>query len=41
MINVIVQHCVKNVQNWSFFGPYLVQIRENTDQKNFKIGHFS
>ena len=32
---------MKSVRIWSFFGPYLVQMRENTDQKSSKYGHFS
>ena len=24
-----------------FFGPYSVQMRENTDQKNFEYEHFT
>ena len=45
-------HCVKSFRIWSFSGPekygkirsispYLVRMRENTDQKNFDYGHFS
>ena len=39
------KHFVKNVQIWSFFlvciFPYLVGIRENTDQKKLRIWTFS
>ena len=35
------RHCVKSAGIRSFSGPHLVQIRENTDQKNSKYGHFS
>ena len=34
-------HCVKSVRIRSFSGPYSDRIRENTDQKNIKYGHFS
>ena len=34
-------HCVKSVHIRSFSGPYSVQIRENTDQKNSKYGDSS
>ena len=34
-------HCMKRVHIQSFSGPYLVRMRENTDQKNSKHGHFS
>ena len=34
-------HYVESVRIWSFFGPYSVQMRENTDQKSSKYGHFS
>ena len=44
-------HWVKSVRIWSFSGPYFhvslristysVQMREKTDQKNSKYGHFS
>ena len=32
-------HCVKRVV--LSISPYLVQMRENTDQKNSEYGHFS
>ena len=34
------QHYLESVRIWSFSGLYSVQMRENTDQKNFKYGHF-
>ena len=34
-------HCVKSVRIRRFFGPYSVQMRENTNQKNSEQGHFS
>ena len=34
-------HCVKSVLIRIFSGPYSVQMRENTDQKNSENGHFS
>ena len=34
-------HCVKWVCILSSSGPYLVQMRENTDQKNPKYGDFT
>ena len=34
-------HCVKSVCIRSFCGSYSVYMRENTDQKNSKYGHFS
>ena len=34
-------HCVKNVRVRSFSGPYLVEMCENTDQKNSEYGRFS
>ena len=34
-------HCIKSVCILSYSGPYLVRMRENTDQKNFESGHFS
>ena len=36
-----INDCVKSVRIWSFSDPYLVQMLENTDQKNSKCGHFS
>ena len=36
-----VQHCVKGVLIRSYSGPYLVQMRENTDQSNSEYEHFS
>ena len=33
-------HCVKSLQKRSFYDPYSVQIREDTDQKNSVFGHF-
>ena len=33
-------HYVKSVRIRSYFGPYSVQMRENTDQNNSKYGHF-
>ena len=33
-------HCLKSVRIQSFSGPYSVQMRENTDQKNSEYGHF-
>ena len=36
-----VIHWVKSVPIRSYSGPYLVRIRENTDQINFEYGHFS
>ena len=32
-------HCLKSVR--VIISPYLVRIRENTDQKNSEYGHFS
>ena len=34
-----INHCVRNVRIRSF--SYSVRMRENTDQKNSKYGHFS
>ena len=37
----IIFHCVKSVRIRSFSGPYSVQMREKTNQKNSEYGHFS
>ena len=34
------KHCLKSLQIRSFSGPYSVQIRENTEQKNSVFGPF-
>ena len=34
-------HWMKSVRIWSFCGPYLIQMRENTDQKISEYRHFS
>ena len=34
------KRCLKSVRIWSFFGPYSVLMRENTDQKNSEYEHF-
>ena len=34
-------HCVKSVRIRSYFGPYSVRIRENTDPNNSQYGHVS
>ena len=33
-------HCVKSFRIRSYSGPYLVRMRENTDQNNSEYGHF-
>ena len=33
-------HCMKNVRIRSLSGPYSVQVRENTNQKNSEYEHF-
>ena len=38
---LIYTHCVKSVGIRSFSGPYSVRMREKTDKKNSKYGHFS
>ena len=38
--NTETNHCVKSVRIQSFSGPYSVQMRENTDQKNSEYGLF-
>ena len=30
-------YCVKSVRIWSFSDPYSVRMRENTDEKKFRI----
>ena len=39
VITMTIYHCVK--KDLRSKSPYSVQIRENTDQKNFVFGHFS
>ena len=34
------RHCVKSIRIRSFSGPYLVRMRENTDQKNSEYEYF-
>ena len=34
-------HFMKSVRIWSFSGPYSVQMRKNTDQKNSEYRQFS
>ena len=34
-------HCIKSVRIRRFSSPYLVRMRENTDQKNSTYEHFS
>ena len=43
IVHAGTNHCVKSVQMRSFSVPYfpIVQIWENTDQKNSVFGHFS
>ena len=38
---LIYTHCVKSVRIRSFSGPYSIRMREKTDKKNSKYGHFS
>ena len=33
-------NCEKSVRIRSYFGPYSVRMRENTDQNNSEYGHF-
>ena len=33
-------HCNKSARIRSYSGPYLIQMRENTDQNNSKYEHF-
>ena len=35
-----ISQCVKSVRIWVFSGPYLVRMRENTDQENSECEHF-
>ena len=41
LIKFLHRHCVKSVRFWSFSGPYSIQMRENTDQKNSEYGYSS
>ena len=34
-------HCIKSVRDWSYSGPYSVQMWENMDQNNSEYGHLS
>ena len=35
-----ISNCVKSVCIWSYSGPYLVPMRENTEQNNSEYEHF-
>ena len=38
--NLRIKHCAKSVRIRSYFGPYSVRMRGNTDQNNSEYGHF-
>ena len=38
---MVTTHCVKSARIRSYSCPYLVRMRENTDQNNSEYGHFS
>ena len=37
---LLISNCVKSVCIWSYSGPYLVPMRENTEQNNSEYEQF-